>query len=232
MHRLNWMASKQVNWRRANSFKSKVCVNSVCQIHLCLFLIFYCIFCSASLCLIDDIEAMIEDAKKKAAAANDSATNTMDKLNAIKTELDKINLTPVDSNLNNVLNDVDQSSKTLNITRRLKSRCFLPSFMLASFLFPWFIFQLQWRICGTPSLLWTIRSQRWRTWPHSSRPLTTYLRASGTSKISLNKPGMQQTRWDPLLYKYSLAMSGTVFLIRLCCVFRSRSRWSLAGTVT
>lgn len=79
---------------------------------------------------------MIEEAKKKAAASNDSATNTMDKLNAIKTELDKINLTPVDPNLNNVLNDVDQSGETWNIIRTLKRRCSLPSFILASFLFP------------------------------------------------------------------------------------------------
>ncbi|XP_017277955.1 laminin subunit alpha-3-like isoform X2 [Kryptolebias marmoratus] len=61
----------------------------------------------------DDIENMIEEAKRKAASANNSATNTMDKLNSIKTELDKINISPVDTNLNNVLKDVDQSVKNL-----------------------------------------------------------------------------------------------------------------------
>ncbi|XP_019959877.2 laminin subunit alpha-3-like isoform X2 [Paralichthys olivaceus] len=61
----------------------------------------------------DDIGGMIEEAKKKAASANDTARNTMDKLNAIKKEIEKINVTPVDSNLNNVLENVDKSVKDL-----------------------------------------------------------------------------------------------------------------------
>ncbi|XP_035811801.2 laminin subunit alpha-3 isoform X2 [Amphiprion ocellaris] len=61
----------------------------------------------------DDIDNMINEAKRKAASANDSASDTMDKLNAIKNEIDKINVSPVDSNLTNVLNDVDQSVKKL-----------------------------------------------------------------------------------------------------------------------
>uniref|UniRef100_A0A3Q1AX50 Laminin subunit alpha 3 n=1 Tax=Amphiprion ocellaris TaxID=80972 RepID=A0A3Q1AX50_AMPOC len=62
---------------------------------------------------LDDIDNMINEAKRKAASANDSASDTMDKLNAIKNEIDKINVSPVDSNLTNVLNDVDQSVKKL-----------------------------------------------------------------------------------------------------------------------
>ncbi|XP_044224545.1 laminin subunit alpha-3-like isoform X2 [Thunnus albacares] len=61
----------------------------------------------------DDIANMIDEAKRKAASANDSASNTMDKLNAIKKEIDKISVSPVDPNLSNVLDDVDQSVKDL-----------------------------------------------------------------------------------------------------------------------
>ncbi|KAF0046927.1 hypothetical protein F2P81_000560 [Scophthalmus maximus] len=61
----------------------------------------------------DDIGNMIDEAKTKAASASDSASNTMDKLNDIKTEIDKISLTPVDSNLGNVLDNVDKSVKDL-----------------------------------------------------------------------------------------------------------------------
>lgn len=56
---------------------------------------------------------MIDEAKTKAASASDSASNTMDKLNDIKTEIDKISLTPVDSNLGNVLDNVDKSGEDL-----------------------------------------------------------------------------------------------------------------------
>lgn len=66
---------------------------------------------SALLWLSDDIGNMLDEAKRKAASANDSASNTMDKLNAIKIEMDKINLGPVDANISNVLNDVDQSGR-------------------------------------------------------------------------------------------------------------------------
>ncbi|XP_026231324.1 laminin subunit alpha-3 isoform X2 [Anabas testudineus] len=61
----------------------------------------------------DDIGKMIDEAKRKAAAANDTASNTMDKLNDIRKEIDKINISPVDSNLNSVLDNVDQSVKNL-----------------------------------------------------------------------------------------------------------------------
>lgn len=58
---------------------------------------------------------MIDEAKRKAASANGTAGDTMDKLNAIKKEIDNINVSPVDSNLSNVLDDVDQSGKILNL---------------------------------------------------------------------------------------------------------------------
>lgn len=61
--------------------------------------------------LSDDISDMIDEAKKKAALANDTASNTMDKLNNIRKELDKINVSPVDSNLSSVLDSVDQSGE-------------------------------------------------------------------------------------------------------------------------
>lgn len=66
---------------------------------------------SAWLWLSDDIKNTLDEAKRKAASANESASNTMDKLNAMKIEIDKINLSPVDADINNVLNDVDQSGK-------------------------------------------------------------------------------------------------------------------------
>lgn len=61
----------------------------------------------------DDIADMIDEAKRKAAAANGSATDTMDKLNDIKKEIEKINISPGDSNLGSVLDDVDQTVKDL-----------------------------------------------------------------------------------------------------------------------
>ncbi|KAM6918219.1 laminin subunit alpha-3-like [Xenentodon cancila] len=57
----------------------------------------------------DDIGGMIEEAKRKSALANDTAANTMDRLNAIKKEVDKISTAPVDSNLSSVLANVNQS---------------------------------------------------------------------------------------------------------------------------
>lgn len=59
----------------------------------------------------DDIRAMIDEAKRKAASANGTAADTMDKLGAIKKEIEKIKVAPGDGNLNNVLTDVDQSSE-------------------------------------------------------------------------------------------------------------------------
>ncbi|XP_062413741.1 laminin subunit alpha-3-like isoform X1 [Pungitius pungitius] len=61
----------------------------------------------------DDISATIDEAKRKAALANNSATVTMDRLNAIRGELEKIKVNPVDSNLNIALNDVDETVKNL-----------------------------------------------------------------------------------------------------------------------
>lgn len=63
---------------------------------------------------LDDISKLIDEAKNKAAAANDTASNTMNRLDDIKKEIDKIKVTPSDSNLNNVLNDVDKTGESLN----------------------------------------------------------------------------------------------------------------------
>ncbi|XP_062260014.1 laminin subunit alpha-3-like [Platichthys flesus] len=61
----------------------------------------------------DDIGTMIDEAKEKAASANDKASDTMDKLAAIQKEIDKISVTPVDSNLGNILENVDKTVKEL-----------------------------------------------------------------------------------------------------------------------
>ncbi|KAM9349369.1 laminin subunit alpha-3-like [Symphorus nematophorus] len=61
----------------------------------------------------DDIANMIDEAKRKAAAANDTAGDTMNKLNTIREEINKISVTPGDPNLGNVLNDVDKTVKDL-----------------------------------------------------------------------------------------------------------------------
>lgn len=61
----------------------------------------------------DDIGRMIDEAKRKAASANETASTTMDKLNDIKKEIDKISISPVDSNLSGVLDSVDQSGEIL-----------------------------------------------------------------------------------------------------------------------
>ncbi|KAM4604969.1 laminin subunit alpha-3-like isoform 2-T2 [Polymixia lowei] len=61
----------------------------------------------------DDIDDMINEAKKKASLANDTSSSTMDKLNAIRKEIEKINVTPLDSNLSSVMDDVDKSVKNL-----------------------------------------------------------------------------------------------------------------------
>ncbi|KAM8850161.1 laminin subunit alpha-3-like isoform 2-T2 [Spinachia spinachia] len=60
-----------------------------------------------------DISATIAKAKKKASLADKSATATTDRLNAIRGELENIKVTPVDSNLNIALNDVDETVKNL-----------------------------------------------------------------------------------------------------------------------
>ncbi|XP_028282768.1 laminin subunit alpha-3-like isoform X2 [Parambassis ranga] len=61
----------------------------------------------------NNISQMLDEAKRKAASANDTAANTMDKLNTIRKEIDKISVTPLDSNLTNVLDDVDKSVKDI-----------------------------------------------------------------------------------------------------------------------
>ncbi|XP_035644145.2 laminin subunit alpha-3-like isoform X3 [Oncorhynchus keta] len=61
----------------------------------------------------DDIGDMLDEAKRKAAAANDTASTTMDRLNAIREEVDKFNVMPSDSNLGSIMADVDKSVKNL-----------------------------------------------------------------------------------------------------------------------
>ncbi|XP_014905212.1 laminin subunit alpha-3 [Poecilia latipinna] len=56
---------------------------------------------------------MIEEAKRKAASANNTAAETMDKLDKIKKEIDKINVSPANANLSTDLSEVDQSVKDL-----------------------------------------------------------------------------------------------------------------------
>lgn len=56
---------------------------------------------------------MIDEAKRKAASANVSASATMDTLNDLRKEIDKISVAPVDPNLNNILDGVDQTGEIL-----------------------------------------------------------------------------------------------------------------------
>lgn len=69
---------------------------------------------------------MIDDAKRKAADANSTASSTMDRLNDIQNEIDKIKVSPANSNLSNVLNDVDQTGESL-------CQCFSQSLLYHSF---------------------------------------------------------------------------------------------------
>ncbi|XP_062386045.1 laminin subunit alpha-3-like isoform X2 [Sardina pilchardus] len=65
----------------------------------------------------DDIGNMIDEAKKAASAANDTATDAMGRLDDIKKEVEKISVGPGgDSNLDSVLNEVDNSVKNLSST--------------------------------------------------------------------------------------------------------------------
>lgn len=75
---------------------------------------------------------MINEAKRKAASANRMASDTMDKVDAIKEEIKKIGVAPGDSNLNNVLTDVDQSSEIqeLFLTSLLLINCFITRLFL------------------------------------------------------------------------------------------------------
>lgn len=61
----------------------------------------------------DDIAAKINEAKQKAASANQTASDTMDKLNKMRKELDKINVSPGSSNLNGILDDVNRTVNNL-----------------------------------------------------------------------------------------------------------------------
>lgn len=61
----------------------------------------------------DDISGMIDEAEREAVYANRTASNTMDRLNNIQKEIDKIKVTPANSNLSNALNDVDQTGESL-----------------------------------------------------------------------------------------------------------------------
>lgn len=74
---------------------------------------------------------MIGDAKRKAADANSTAGNTMNRLNDIQKEIDQIKVTPANSNLSNVLNDVDKTGKTLH--QFFSQSLFYCSFVLSSF---------------------------------------------------------------------------------------------------
>ncbi|XP_072297637.1 laminin subunit alpha-3-like [Eucyclogobius newberryi] len=61
----------------------------------------------------EDIAKKLEEAKRKAASANDTAKSTLDRLSNIRKELDKINISPGDSGSNSILDEVDQSVKNL-----------------------------------------------------------------------------------------------------------------------
>lgn len=55
---------------------------------------------------------MIDEAKRNAADANSTASSTMNRLNDIQDEINKIKVTPGNSNLSNVLKDVDQTGES------------------------------------------------------------------------------------------------------------------------
>ncbi|XP_059201052.1 laminin subunit alpha-3-like [Centropristis striata] len=61
----------------------------------------------------DDIGAIIDEAKRKAASANNTASDTMDKLNNMKKDISNIKVASGGGNLDNLLNDVDKSVKDL-----------------------------------------------------------------------------------------------------------------------
>lgn len=123
----------------------------------------------------DDIGGLIDDAKKKAASANQTASNTMDRLQAIKKEIDKISVTPVNPNLDNVLENVGQSGEILNFSIFFFFLLHWTYYIFLQCLFSLFLC-LQWTTCGKTSHPWMLKWQRWRTWPHSSPPSATYLR--------------------------------------------------------
>ncbi|XP_034038308.1 LOW QUALITY PROTEIN: laminin subunit alpha-3-like [Thalassophryne amazonica] len=61
----------------------------------------------------DDISDMINEAKMKAALANETANDTTDKLNDIKKQIEAIKVPAVHSNLSSVMDEVDESVKKL-----------------------------------------------------------------------------------------------------------------------
>ncbi|KAK7158531.1 hypothetical protein R3I94_004991 [Phoxinus phoxinus] len=62
----------------------------------------------------DDIGKIIDAAKKAAAAANRSTSDTMDQLNDIKAEVTNISISPSVSNIDSVLNNVEMTVKNLS----------------------------------------------------------------------------------------------------------------------
>lgn len=72
---------------------------------------------------------MIDSAKQKAASANQTASNTMDRLNEIRKEINKIGVPSGSGNLSGILDDVDQTSEILSVM-------FLFPFSCALFFFP------------------------------------------------------------------------------------------------
>lgn len=99
---------------------------------------------------------MIDEAKRKAASANRTASDTMDRVNAIRQEVANIGgVAPGDGNLNKVLKDVDMSSETqgLFLTSVILMLCFITAGFSC----------LQSRTCSKVSPPWRTRSQRWRT---------------------------------------------------------------------
>lgn len=59
----------------------------------------------------DDIGNIIDAAKKAAAAANRSTSDTMDQLSNIKAEVTNISVTPTLSNMDNALNNVEMTGE-------------------------------------------------------------------------------------------------------------------------
>lgn len=59
----------------------------------------------------DDIDSIINAAKKTATAANRSTSDTVEQLNNIKAEVKKISISPTVSNVDNVLQDVDKNGE-------------------------------------------------------------------------------------------------------------------------
>lgn len=61
--------------------------------------------------IIDDIGNIIDAAKRAAAEADRTTSDTMNQLNDIKAEVTKISITPSVSNIDSVLDDVELTGK-------------------------------------------------------------------------------------------------------------------------